>query len=161
MKRLVSFLKRDLIDMPRPQPEYFNTLAACAVDDLGDKLVFDYESECYKEAKAKYRGASGKVSDDPAVRQGLVRKFVKDAVKLGEAFVTAPRVSGDMIQERMATCLACPHRAEKNGESRCGLCGCGLSGDQKNVRNLARYEENLPSWGCKHPKRSEGEGWRR
>ena len=54
--RPICFPKVALMAMPRPQPQYYQEMLACAQDDLGDELLFDRESPCYKKLKSKYKG---------------------------------------------------------------------------------------------------------
>jgi hypothetical protein len=88
----------------------------------------------------------------PALRQALT---------LAMALSTAKRVSSETVQARMKTCQACEfRRLDKQGQAWCGVCGCSVSSDDRKIVNLAAYVENLPHWGCKHPKRKEGAGWK-
>lgn len=87
------------------------------------------------------------------------------------AFATAGRVSDAIRIEREATCASCDKSAEDERGIWCTVCGCGTSDESRRVFNLAAYEENikgregyrqsLPQWGCRHPQRSKGKGWRR
>ena len=53
--RAIVFEKTMLSAMPRPQPQYYNEMRECAIDDVGEALVFDKDSQCYKSLKEKYR----------------------------------------------------------------------------------------------------------
>ncbi len=82
-------------------------------------------------------------------------------------------------REREATCATCDHVKTDAAGPWCGVCGCGVGGDIMRVRNLAAYAEKLDpnttveitaygkeigrgvTWGCKHPQRAQGKGWRR
>jgi hypothetical protein len=93
---------------------------------------------------------------------------VKKAIKFMEAMLTAGRVSDEIRLERTSICLACPHRRQnKKGADWCGVCGCRFSADHRELQNLAAYNEGkfdkngLPEWGCRHPDRKTGSGWKR
>ena len=73
--------------------------------------------------------------------------FIEKAVSYGEALVFGKKVSDEEYTRRITTCQRCPYG---KGDV-CSLCGC-------NVFELARYIENLPKWGCKHPERGKL-GW--
>ena len=76
------------------------------------------------------------------------------------AVITGKFVDQATIDQRLAICATCVHRkTDAQGASFCNLCGCSLSPKAKRITNLAAYEENLPAWGCKHPRREQGEGW--
>lgn len=82
---------------------------------------------------------------------------VKTAIK---AITTGTKVSLEVMQERDEICKQCDkQRIDNNGVRWCSICGCATSGENKKILNLTAYEENLPHWGCKHPKRNEGKGW--
>ena len=62
-------------------------------------------------------------------------EWLGDTTKLGRKMVMAyrkwyaagrPRPTTDELAERKATCEACPHLRGKEGERRCGLCGCPI-----------------------------------
>jgi len=73
--------------------------------------------------------------------------FIEKAVSYGEALVFGEKVSDQEYTRRIQTCQRCPY----SKEGRCTQCGC-------HVFELARYKENLPKWGCKHPERGKL-GW--
>lgn len=99
------------------------------------------------------KSASVTVQNRPVPTPGQVATFVQ-AVAFGK------RVLDDTIQERLRTCSTCDYmRRTESGDTWCGACGCKISTNNV-VDNLAAYEENLPKWGCKHPKRAEGLGWK-
>lgn len=64
-----------------------------------------------------------------------------------QAMVKHKLVRPEIAAERHLICLKC----EYNKEGSCSLCGCPIN-------RLMKHEENLPQWGCKHPRRGE-EGW--
>lgn len=82
---------------------------------------------------------------------------VAKVASFAEAVLTSPRVSPEVEAERLSICDRCEHRKVPSDGTPpfCGLCGCKVSKEGWQVRNLAHYEENLPKWGCKHPQR----GW--
>lgn len=66
----------------------------------------------------------------------------------------------EIVAQRMATCRQCDKlRVSPAGVEWCGVCGCRVSRKDREITNLAAYEENLPKWGCKHPLRGQGKGW--
>lgn len=78
------------------------------------------------------------------------------------ALFTGRRVSDEIRREREGTCAKCEWvRQTPGGAYWCGRCGCGVSPEYRAIVNLAAYAERLPGWGCKHPERSQGKGWRR
>lgn len=88
---------------------------------------------------------------------------IKQAASFAQAMLTGTLVSEEVLQERLAICAGCDLFREdrKSGERFCGVCGCGIKNELRRGKNLAAFEENLPKWGCKHPKRVEGKGWKR
>ena len=83
-------------------------------------------------------------------------------LSFAKAALSGKYVSAEIVEERMKACGTCEfRRADREGRASCGICGCGLSAEAKRVTNLAAYEENLPAWGCKHPRRAQGAGWAR
>ncbi len=99
-----------------------------------------------------------------------IRRRLGQAATFAEALLAGERVAPDLQAAREAVCAACPFSQISNLKSpmpggaqpdrRCTLCGCPVSGGGR-VRNLAAYAERLPQWGCKHPRRAQGEGWPR
>lgn len=99
----------------------------------------------------------------PRLTAAKVRSYL--AARLGGALVPP-----DVKAEREAICKGCDYAREdpKRGLW-CSRCGCGVDPTLKAVRSLAAFEEKLDPrksprgivWGCKHPRRSEGEGWKR
>ena len=78
-----------------------------------------------------------------------------------EAMFTAKRVAPEIIEQRIAICRQCDkRRVTPQGVEWCRNCGCRVSSKSKEIMNLAAYEENLPKWGCKHPQRKQGKGWK-
>jgi hypothetical protein len=89
------------------------------------------------------------------------RPTASQAVSFVQAMVNGRYVDAATVAERIETCRLCEYRrVDPAGQSWCGACGCRLS-EQRHIRNLAAFEENLPAWGCKHPARGSGKGWRR
>jgi hypothetical protein len=93
----------------------------------------------------------------PQEKRGLVSK----ATSLAQAVITGKYVSKEVREERQAICHTCRYRSLKDGVACCSVCGCKVSSDARTLVNLTAYEENLPKWGCKHPNRKNGEGWKR
>lgn len=79
---------------------------------------------------------------------------------LTKALLSAKEVPLTVMQDRLETCLTCDKVKADKKTKFCGLCGCSVSSDENKIVNLARYEENLPEWGCKHPERRNGYGWK-
>ncbi len=117
-----------------------------------------------------------KITDDPPVSklkyevEAKPPATAKKVLSFAQAVLTANRVSLDVLNRRMNTCLSCDFvrfDADSSG-TWCVLCGCAMSRSEKAVKNLAAYEENLPTqpgynqllatWGCKHPERPK-KGW--
>jgi hypothetical protein len=118
--------------------------AAVGRDDAG--VTFDTDHAAWQRLLARH--------------QRRPAPTLSKAASLAVALLTARRVPLEVIQQRVAICRQCEHRRHDERGEWCGVCGCGLSDDQRAVRNLAAYEERLPRWGCKHPRRGEGAGWR-
>jgi hypothetical protein len=79
---------------------------------------------------------------------------------LAEAMFTGKFVAPEIVAQRMANCRTCDKlRVTPQGVEWCGVCGCRVSRKDREITNLAAYEENLPKWGCKHPLRKKGKGW--
>ncbi len=73
--------------------------------------------------------------------------FLRKALNYTEALVYGESVKEETFTKRIDTCRICHY----NENSKCTQCGC-------NIFELARYKENLPKWGCKHPERGKA-GW--
>lgn len=83
-------------------------------------------------------------------------------MSLPDAMLTGVYVSDEIRTERAAKCKTCKwYRRFGPLGPRCGLCGCGVGTSTPALVNLTAYEERLPLWGCKHPERAKGQGWRR
>ena len=92
---------------------------------------------------------------------------VKKAKVFLKAIMTAGKVSSEIASERTAICATCEfRRTDKKGDW-CKACGCRYSADVREIKNLSAYNEGpldengLPEWGCKHPSRKLGKGWKR
>ncbi len=106
--------------------------------------------------------ASETVPNPTAVVEERPTPTVKRGTTLAAAILTGKYVSTEIVEERMATCRTCDFKRVNNrGVEWCGVCGCKVSATHRELTNLVAYEENLPKWGCKHPKRAEGKGWKR
>ena len=158
----VTFPKHVLRDMPRPQPEYYDECARCAVHDSESEMVFDRESACWRDLKAKYEQAPPAPLESyrkikPRVNGHPPKTLARKAQSFLKAIATGRKVSAEIFAERKETCLACPLMLG----GKCSVCGCRVGAEFGKILNLAAYEENLPEWGCRHPRRAEGAGWRR
>jgi hypothetical protein len=77
-----------------------------------------------------------------------------------QAVLTGKYVAPEIVAQRLAICRRCDkRRVTPTGVEWCGICGCKVARKDRQINNLAAYEENLPKWGCKHPHRREGKGW--
>lgn len=117
--------------------------------------------------RAKHVGDGRYVLPDEAYRE-LRDKFAPrprptaaSAMTFAEAAILGKYVSDEVREEREAICATCPYSKVDARGRYCNICGCGVSSEERQIRNLAAYEENPPNWGCKHPQRSEGHGWKR
>jgi hypothetical protein len=84
---------------------------------------------------------------------GQIGTFTR-AVTLGQY------VPDDVRREREAACGQCSFQRFDDGIPWCSICNCGTSDEERKIFNLTRYEES-PLWGCKHPDRNTGAGWKR
>lgn len=75
------------------------------------------------------------------------------------AMLLAPDVSEEIRDERRAICATCPmlRKRPKSEQKFCNKCHCNIGGSD----DLTSKAENLPHWGCKHPQRGNGKGWKR
>lgn len=90
------------------------------------------------------------------------RLSMMQATAAAQAIIFGTRVSDAIASERQEICQACPYiRTDKSDQRYCGICGCNISRPNNRLLNLVVYEEKLPKWGCKHPLRSKGHGWKR
>ena len=98
----------------------------------------------------------------PAVSLQDLRTFL-------QAVTSAPKVSDEIAEERMETCRSCDllRVDPASGEQYCSLCGCKVQRSGWQISLLPRYEEGPKNeagqvaWGCKHPERAQGKGWKR
>lgn len=94
------------------------------------------------------------------INQNRPRPTTKQILTAAEALTTGAKVSLDVLQAREAICAKCDKvRQDDAGKLWCSVCGCGTSSANKEILNLAAYEERLPRWGCHHPLRGKGKGW--
>jgi hypothetical protein len=84
---------------------------------------------------------------------------LRQALSFGKAALTGRYVEPRIVQLRIAACSRCDLRQRDERGDWCGACGCTVSSAERVLTNLAAYEEQLPEWGCKHPRRAEGFGW--
>lgn len=85
---------------------------------------------------------------------GRARPFMRAAVE-GE------HVERRIASERAASCRTCEHMKLRHGVPTCSLMDAKVSASGFAATDLTTYAERLPDWGCKHPRRAEGRGWRR
>ena len=77
-----------------------------------------------------------------------------------QAIFSGKYAAPEIVAQRMVICRKCDKlRVTPAGVVWCGACGCRVSRKDREITNLAAYEENLPKWGCKHPLRKKGKGW--
>jgi len=127
--------------------EYMRDFKDCVVRELEHGFVVDTESKEWSKFYYKYQNRP-----PPSLSQ---------AATLAHALIRGRQVSLLVQQERIETCFRCNfRRLDENGVPWCGQCGCGIASERSRIGNLASYYENLPSWGCKHPLRSQGLGWK-
>ena len=77
------------------------------------------------------------------------------------AALLALTVDEETRKQRMAICSTCDQiRVSETLIVKCGAPGCKeCSSPGGQIQVLARYKEQLPDIGCKHPQRSQGKGW--
>lgn len=93
------------------------------------------------------------IQQRPVPTLGQVKTFA-------QAMFSGKFAASDVVAQRMAICRKCDKlRVTPTGVVWCGACGCRVSRKDREITNLAAYEENLPKWGCKHPLRKKGKGW--
>lgn len=109
---------------------------------------------CNAAVKGKYVEINTMVRDE----ETILERYAKNATTLAKAMATGKYVSDEERDARVAVCRTCEYY---NG-SNCKICGChtGIKIRIAKILDLAAYEENLPSWGCKHPQRKDGKGWK-
>lgn len=101
------------------------------------------------------------IEEPPPATEKQVATYLK-------ALASAKRVPLEVVQEREATCAGCEYVrwSEESGAPWCSRCGCKVGGQASAflrwmLKKLTEVEENLPAWGCHHPQRSKGMGWKR
>jgi len=87
--------------------------------------------------------------DDIRVPKNIFQK----ALSAISALVSGETVGEMQMRKRVEVCAQCEYVREANGEMRCGICGCKISGD-RGILNLAKFVET-DSYGCKHPNGSQ------
>lgn len=84
-----------------------------------------------------------------------------------KAIIISGKVSPEIASERTSICATCDFRRTDEKGDWCKACGCRYSADVREIRNLSAYNEGplddqgFPEWGCKHPQRKQGKGWKR
>jgi hypothetical protein len=99
-----------------------------------------------------------------AIRRGEISRPKPKLSSFAKAALFGKYTSLEIVNERIEICRECDNFKpfdETKIEGACIRCGCKVSKEEKSIRNLAAYEENLPEWGCKHKQRSLGKGWKR
>ena len=95
----------------------------------------------------------------PQVTQQRRVPTLKQIKTFAQAVFFGTYASPEVVAQRMAICQRCDmRRVTLGGVEWCGVCGCKVSRKDREIDNVAAYEENLPSWGCKHPLRRQGRG---
>jgi hypothetical protein len=93
------------------------------------------------------------VQHRPLPRAAQIKTFT-------QAVFTGKYAPVEVVAERVVICRQCGmRRITPAGIEWCGICGCKVGRQDRQIDNLAAYEENLPKWGCKHPLRGQGKGW--
>lgn len=87
-----------------------------------------------------------------------LRDIPGKVASLTKAILTGTRISEERVRKRMEICLACPHvqvaqisgkpNDDEHKRINCGICGCRLSAGERELINLAAYEETK-DYGCK------------
>ena len=86
---------------------------------------------------------------------------INQVLSFAQAVLLGKKVTQEIADERYAICQKCEHRGvDKHKHEFCRICGCQLSKSKNRIRNIVAYIENLPKWGCKHPSRERGNGWK-
>lgn len=128
--------------------EYLEDFRDCVVGETEHGFLVQTESEQWALFYTKYQ-------KKPPPTLGRAATLVR-------AMIGGRQVSLLVQEERTATCLSCSfRRVAPDGASWCAQCGCDVTSERGRVVNLASYQENLPHWGCKHPLRGQGLGWKR
>lgn len=87
---------------------------------------------------------------------------LKKARTFAQAVAMGKKVDEQVFVDRLSICQACEYkRKDRFKHEYCGICGCSVSSDKNRILVLPSYIENLPLWGCKHPQRKQGKGWKR
>ncbi len=95
-----------------------------------------------------------------AVVQERSLPTIAQAKTFARAILTGKYVAREVVAQRLEICRRCEkRRITQAGVEWCGMCGCKVGRKDRELDNLAAYEEKLPKWGCKHPLRGEGRGW--
>jgi hypothetical protein len=102
--------------------------------------------------------------EPPAPSKMGVRRRLRQVATAAMALAVGQRVPDVIAARRVKVCELCDKLdRDERGMPVCGVCGCSVAPDLKRHLNLARFEENLPAWGCKHPQRdtnrAEGQAW--
>lgn len=120
-------------------------IAECVQSKTETEIVIDLDCALPKKRPAIENRPAPTVEQVATFAQAVIRgKYVDDDTRLA----------------REAVCANCDkQKMDTNGVPWCAVCGCGTSNAERQIRNLAAYEENLPKWGCKHPERKNGKGW--
>lgn len=110
------------------------------------------EREVYDAIVTRHQSGQGSI--------GLMKKpkpTLKKIKTLFQAMLQARKVPIFTRQKRAAKCTGCDliRKDPTTKKLFCSVCGCASGGGTNKIVNLTVYEENLPKWGCKHPKRGQ------
>lgn len=76
------------------------------------------------------------------------KTFLQKVASLSKALVNGIPVSAEQIDARLAICKSCEFVAtNRDGSTKCKICGCQMGPKDKSFPNLAAYEET-DSFGC-------------
>jgi len=87
-----------------------------------------------------------------------IKNIPEKVISLTKAILTGTRLTEERVKKRMEVCLSCDHvqvaqiagkpNTDEFKRISCGICGCRLSGGERELINLAAYEETK-DYGCK------------
>ncbi len=108
------------------------------------------------------------VKEQPKVQPAPVT--VKNIVSALKVIMVNGKVTEEIAKERMDTCKGCKYYKQKGQNFFCGVpgaCNCTIGGRHLNSilkinsLDLVLYNETTDKKLCLHPKRKDGEGWKR
>jgi GR25 family glycosyltransferase involved in LPS biosynthesis len=132
---------------PDRQAAYLPKLTPSQKVKAGQELTEAEEAKLpkWQQIRRQKRPAGSATKIASFAQAALLGRYVPDGVR----------------KAREIVCRGCDQVRKDDKVYWCSACGCGVSGETRKIANLAAYEENLPRWGCKHPKREQGLGWGR